>query len=65
LNHDGCSANVIMPTERNGGNVIDFAGDVLGCVQEFYGQPAVGDDESANHRVIVSTSLSFSPHPGA
>jgi hypothetical protein len=45
--------------------VIDFAGDVLGCIEEFNGQPAVSDDKSADHPVIVSTSLSFSPHPGA
>ena len=37
----------------------------LGSFTQFNGQPAVSDNESADHRVIVSTSLSFSPHRDA
>src|SRR5439155_9265145 len=57
LDHDCRHIDIVVPSERNGRDVMDLANNHFSRIQEFDGQTPVGDDEPADHAIMLTLLL--------
>ena len=57
LDHPRGGLNIIVPADGNGRNVMDFPDDHLRRIQQLDRQPAMSDNQSADH-LITGCALS-------
>jgi len=51
FDHAGRRPDIVVPSERNRGGVVNFTDNHLRRVQKLDGQPTVSNDEPADHNV--------------